>query len=51
MLPPFVVLFVLHFAVEAVEGYFLIFAPFLPALGYVLVVRSRWLAKAKAKTE
>lgn len=32
------------FKVEAVQGFYLIFAPFVPALLWCFVVRQRWLA-------
>eukprot|EP00630_Chrysocystis_fragilis_P000583 CAMPEP_0197394112 /NCGR_PEP_ID=MMETSP1165-20131217/4698_1 /TAXON_ID=284809 /ORGANISM="Chrysocystis fragilis, Strain CCMP3189" /LENGTH=77 /DNA_ID=CAMNT_0042919795 /DNA_START=75 /DNA_END=308 /DNA_ORIENTATION=+ len=37
--------------VEALKGLYLIFAPFLPATLWCLVVRRRWLAEAKAAKE
>jgi len=36
--------------VEAVKGFYLVFAPFVPAFLWCTVVRSAWLS-AKAKTD
>jgi len=35
--------------VDAVKGFYLVFAPFLPATAWCLVVRRRWLVAKKAQ--
>jgi len=37
--------------VHQVEGFYIIFSPFLPCLLWSLVVRSKWLKQEKSKTE
>ena len=39
-----------HLQVEAVKGFYLVFAPFVPAAAWCVVVRGRWLA-TKAKED
>ena len=47
-----VLLAALHFAgISEVEGFFVIFTPFVPSLAWVLLVRSKWKAKLAAESK
>ncbi|ETV84589.1 hypothetical protein H257_03755 [Aphanomyces astaci] len=44
----FVLLLVIQRYTDSVEGFYIVFAPFLPCLLWSLVVRRNWLAKEAA---
>ncbi|OQR95544.1 hypothetical protein THRCLA_22119 [Thraustotheca clavata] len=44
----FGVLYVLHSITEAVEGFYIVFSPFLPCFLWSLVVRHNWIKKEAA---
>ncbi|CAK5145438.1 unnamed protein product [Aphanomyces euteiches] len=41
----FVILLIAHQYTDQVEGFYIVFAPFVPCLLWSLVVRKNWLAK------